>query len=252
MAGAISGTTYAALAAMIAGAAVQYKASADAQKRQQAEIRAGLASQRELQMQAEQKALGAAEKFATPERKAEQQQIEDTITQELIAPVSESQTIRAGQQTTQGNVSSDYKTAKAASDINAMKAAESLARMMGKTSSANRLRMNEGIRLADTGMDIDRLAGFSRGQAGADQIATQQAGLVDPGMMFAGSLLQSAGSAGLMAGAGGATGKAAGSGLQGSTGAGTSLFNETGGMGLKMNGAATSGFKMPAGLRILG
>ena len=46
--------------------------------------------------------------------------------------------------------------------------------------------------------------------------------------------------------------EAAGSGLQGSTGTGTSLFNQTGGIGLKMNGAATSGFKMPAGLRILG
>jgi len=252
MAGAISGTTIAGLAAMFAGAAMQYKAADDARKRQQAEIRAGLASQRELQMQAEQKALGAAEKFATPDRQAEQQQIEDTITQELIAPVSESQTIRAAQQTTQGNVSGDYKTAKATSDLNAMKAAENLARMMGKTSSANRLRMNEGIRLADTGMDIDRLASFSRGQAGADQIATQQAGQVDPGMMFAGSLLQGAGSAGMMAG-GTAGSTATGSGLQGSTGSGTSLFAPTGGMGLKMNGALTSGFKMPVGgLRILG
>lgn len=248
----MTGLEIAALVSMIAGAGMQYKAASDAQRRQQEEIRAGLASQRELQMQAEQKALGAAEKFATPDRQADQKQIEDTITEELIAPVSESQTIRAGQQTTQGDVSGDYKAAKATSDINALKAAEGLARMMGKTSSANRLRMNEGIRLADTGMDIDRLASFSRGQAGADQIATQQAGQMDPGLVFSGSILQGLGSAGMMMG-GGSAGTAAGDGLKATTGNGTSLFNPTGGLGLKMSGGSGLGIKATSpGLKLLG
>lgn len=198
--------TIAAITAAIAGSGMQYKASTDAQKRQQDEIRRSLESQKALQMQAESRALSAADKFATPERQKEQQQIEDTMTQELMAPVSESQTIRAGQQTTQGNVSGDYQSAKAASDLNSIKTAQSLARMLGKTSSANRLRMNEGIRLTDAGQDIDRLGSFSRGQAGADQVAIQQAGLVDPGMMLAGSLLQTAGTAGMAGGGGSVTG----------------------------------------------
>lgn len=202
MALAISGTTIAALAAMLAGAGLQYKASTDAQKRQQDEIRAGLASQKALQLKAEQRALETAATFDTPKRADEQAVIADALTQEMMAPVSESQNIRAQQQTTQGNVSGDYTTAKAASDLNSMKAAQSLARMLGKSSSANRLRMNEGIRLMDAGQDIDRLGSFSRGQAGADGVAIQQAGLVNPGMQFAGSLLQSAGSAGLMRGGG--------------------------------------------------
>lgn len=200
MALAISGTTIASLAAMVAGAGLQYKASTDAQKRQQDEIRSSLASQRDLQLKAEKRALDTADTFETPKRADEQAQIADQLTQELMAPVSESQTIRAGQQTTQGDVSVDYTTAKAASDVNAMKTAHSLAKMLGKSSSANRLRMNEGVRMLNAGQDIDRLGSFSRGQAGADQVAISQAGQVDPGMAFAGSLLQGVGSTGLMYG----------------------------------------------------
>ncbi len=103
--------TIAALVAMVAGAGVQYKASTDAQERQQREIAASLEAQRELQMQAEQKAMGAAKEFETPKRAAEQQQLATDIEQSLITPVSESQAIRAEQSTTQGDVSDDYKTA---------------------------------------------------------------------------------------------------------------------------------------------
>ncbi len=192
--------TIASLVASVAGAAVQYKAASDAAERQNREIRQSLENQRRLQMEAEQKTLGKAREFAPEDRQAAQQQIAEQITQELIAPVSESQTIRAQQQTTQGNVSDDYTTAKAKSDLNALKAAEGLARLLGKTTSANRLRMNEGIGLMDAGMAIDQLGGFSRGQSSADDIAINLAGRPDAGMQFAGSLLQSAGAAGMMSG----------------------------------------------------
>jgi hypothetical protein len=192
-----------ALMIALAGAAVQYKASSDAQSRQKDEIGRAQASQRALQLQAEQKALGAASKFATPDRVKEQDQIAEQITADLIVPVSENQTLRAAGQGAQGDVSGDYKTAKAASDLNAIKSAEALARMMGKTSSSQRLRMNEGIRLMDTGQQIGTLGSFSRGQAGADNIAIGQAGQIDPGMQFAGSALQSIGSAGMAYGGAG-------------------------------------------------
>lgn len=188
---------------------MQYKASTDAQERQQREIAASLESQRKLQMEAEAKAMGAAKTYETPKRAAEQEQLAANIEQSLIQPVSESQAIRAEQSTTQGNVSSDYTTAKAKSDLETVKQAEQLARLLGKTTSAGRLRMNEGIRLMDTGQDVDRLASFSRGQSGADNIAIQQAGLVDPGQVFLGSLLQTAGTAGLMSGGGSLSGSGA-------------------------------------------
>jgi hypothetical protein len=196
--------TIAALAAMVAGAGIQYKASSDAQERQRREIEASLAAQRELQMEAEKKAMGAAAEFETPKRAAEQQQLAADIEQSLIQPVSESQAIRAQQQTTQGDVSDEYTTAKAKSDLETVKQAEQLARLLGKTTSAGRLRMNEGIRLMDAGQEVDQLAGFSRGRAGADNIAIQQAGQVSPGSVLAGQLLMAAGSAGLMSGGGAA------------------------------------------------
>lgn len=198
----MTGLEIAALVAMIAGAAVQYKAQTDAQERQQAEIRRALDAQEKLQREAEEKALSSASKFAPKDRIAEQAQISEQISTELMAPVSESQAIRSEQQTTQGNVSDDYTTAKATSDLNSIKAAEQLARLLGKTTSANRLRMNEGIRLMDTGQAIDQLNSFSRGQSRADEIAINQAGQINPGQMFVGSVLQSVGGAGLMSGAG--------------------------------------------------
>lgn len=223
----MTGLEIAALAAMISGAGLQYKASTDAQERQRREIAASLQAQRELQMQAEQKAMGAAKEFETPKRAAEQQQIATDIEQALITPVSESQAIRAEQQTTQGDVSDEYTATKAASDLETIKQAEQLARLLGKTTSAGRLRMNEGIRLMDTGQDVDRLAGFSRGQAGADNIAIQQAGLLDPGKMLAGQLLQAAGTYGVLSGAGSVAKAGAGNAAFG--GVNNSAINTTGG-----------------------
>jgi vacuolar-type H+-ATPase subunit H len=207
----MTGLEIAALVAMVAGAGMQYKATQDARSRQDASIRESLARQRELQQQAEQKAMSTAREYGTEDRRTEQTQIADQITQELLTPVSESQAIRSQQSTTQGNVSNDYSTAKAASDVQSLKAAEQLARLLGKSTSANRLRMNEGIRLMDAGQAIDQLGSFSRGNQAADQIAITQAGRPDAGLQFAGSVLQGVGSAGFMAG--GSAGKVTGADL---------------------------------------
>lgn len=233
----MTGLEIAALVAAVAGAGLQYNAAREAQARMEAETRRSLENQRRLQMQAEKKALDTAANYETPKRQAEQAQIAEQITQELIAPVSESQAIRQGQQTTQGNVSEDYLTAKAASDLNTLKQAEQLARLLGKTTSASRLRMNEGIRLMDAGMDIDRLNNFSRGQAGADQIAINAAGQADPGQMFLGALLQAGGSAGLAGGFGGKTTPFTGGGLKATASpTGFNLASPSGGLGLRPTG----------------
>ena len=228
----------AALIAAIAGAGIQYKAQQDASKRQSEEVERSLAAQRDLQMQAEQKALKTAQTYETPKRQQEQQEIAQEIEQSLMTPVSESQAIRNQQTTTQGDVSQDYTTAKAWAELETMKQAEGLARLLGKTTSAGRLRMREGIRLMDAGMDVDRLNNFSRGQHGADQIAIQQAGQVNPGQMFLGSVLQGLGAAGMAyAGSAGAAAKAgaanAGTGLKAGT-TGVGLRPPTGGVGLKL------------------
>ena len=230
------------LAALIAGAGLQYKAQSDAQSRQRREIEASLMRQNELQKQAEGKALQHAQTYAPEQRQQEQVQLAQEIEQNLMQPVSESQQIRAQQATTQGEVSQDYTTAKARADLETVKQAEQLARLLGKTSSAGRLRMNEGIRLGDVGQEIGMLGNFSRGQQGADNIAIQQAGNVNPGQMFMGSVLQSVGGAGL----------AYGGSLGGGAATGGNWAPVTGGMtGSEMaaaNGLAGGGLKAGSGM----
>lgn len=196
----MTGLEIAALVAMFAGAAQQYQASQEAQSRQQEAITNSLNSQEELQRKAEKVALDAAKPFDPNERLKNQEQISNEITAGLIAPVSESQQIRSENSGVQGNVSGDYNAAKATADLNTLKTAESMARLLGKTTSSNRLRMNEGIGLMDAGQNIDQLNNFSRGQKAADSIAIQQAGQIDPTKVFIGNLLQAAGSAGMMYG----------------------------------------------------
>lgn len=194
----MTGLEIAALVAMFAGAAQQYQASQEAQARQQQAIANGLNAQEELQKRAETTALNAASKFDQSKRMQNQAQIESQITDSLMAPVSESQQIRSENAGVQGDVSKDYNAAKAAADLNTLKTAESMARLLGKTTSSNRLRMNEGVDLMDAGQSIDQLNSFSRGQQAASNIAVQQAGLLDPTKVFIGNILQTAGAAGMM------------------------------------------------------
>jgi hypothetical protein len=189
--------TIAALTAMVVGTGVQYNAASQAQKRQNRVIQEGLARQREYQLSAEKLAMERAREFDPTERQGEQQQIEEAIAEEFIRPVSEGQAIAAAQTTTQGDVSSDYTVAKARSDANQMRIAEQMARLLGKTTAAGRLRQNEAVRLADTNMQIGQLGNFSQGMGNATDMDSQIAGMVDPTQQMIGGLLQVGGSAGL-------------------------------------------------------
>lgn len=202
----MTGLEIGALIAAIVGAGVQYKAQTDATERQQREIAASLLKQDEFSRKAEKKALDTAQTYAPDKRLAEQDQLATEIEQSLIQPVAESQAIRNQQTTTQGDVSQDYTAAKARSELETMKQAEGLARLLGKTTSAGRLRLNEGVRLMDAGMDVDRLGNFARGQLGADQIGIQLAGQADAGQMFLGKTLQALGSMGMSSYGGAASG----------------------------------------------
>lgn len=189
--------------AMLAGAGMQYKASSDAASRQAREIQSALARQRDLQLQAEGKAMKTAKEFAPEDRKQQQDALERQFTDDFQKPVESAQQINNAQSTTQGNVSSDYVAAKAASNANQMTQAEQLARLLGKTTAAGRLRTNESIKVADAAAGIDRLGSFSRGKMAADQIGIQAAGRPNPGMVLGGSVLGALGASGLAA-AGGA------------------------------------------------
>lgn len=239
--------TIASLVAMVAGAGLQYKASQDAQANQQRMIQESLARQTEFQKQAEKKALDTAEQFAPGDRQQKQAEIAQQITENLIQPVSESQAIRSEQTSTQGDVSDDYTTAKAKSDLNVLKQAQALAALLGKTSSASRLRLNEAINMGDTAQGIGQIASFAGGQRAADQIGINQAGNPNAGSMFLGSLLQGAGTAGLMTGAE--------SGIRGTvnklfapSSTGTGITTGAAGMGFKNIVGSGTGLKIPLGV----
>jgi len=195
--------TIAAMVAAVAGAAIQQQAQSRAAQRQQQAMRESLQRQQFLQREAEQAAMKKAQEFSPDDREKErlkiEQQITDTLTDATDAarPMQEAPSV-------QGDVSSEYLTGRAQSQAEQAKSARALAALFGKTMSANRLRQNEILGLADTGQYIDRLASFSRGQMGADQIGIHSAGIPNGGQMFGGGLLQSLGQAGLMAYGGGA------------------------------------------------
>jgi len=186
-----------AIAAMVAGTAMQQQAQAAAASRQQRAMRESLMRQQSLQREAEQAAMKKAQEFAPDDRQNERLKIEQQITDNLTDAAASARPMQEAP-SVQGNVSSEYLTGRAQSQAEQAKSARALAALFGKTMSANRLRQNEILGLADTGAYIDRLRNFSGGQAAADQIGIQAAGVPRGGQMFAGGLLQSLGQAGLM------------------------------------------------------
>lgn len=233
--------TIAALVAMAASAYMQKQATDEANQRANSEMQRSLENQRQLQIEAENRAMSEAKKFAPVDRIANQQKIEEDLNTELIAPVEKNFTAISKNAGTTGNVSDDYNKAKGQSDLNVLKSSRDLARIMSKISAGNRLRMNEGVNLMDTGRDIDMLNNFSRGQQGADNVAIQRAGQINANKVFAGQLLGALGSAGMIHGAT----SAAAAGKTGATGA-SGFGLKTSGSGIGLNAAKTGGFGLSA------
>ncbi|MGX5659993.1 hypothetical protein ACWKWV_09765 [Castellaniella ginsengisoli] len=198
---------------------MQNQAAQQAASRQQAAIRAENERQRQFQMQAEQAALDRVEDYQPEARADRQKQIEQQVTDALIQPVQEAMPAMQDQSAAQGNVSSDYTTARAKSATEQMDSAHELARIMGKITGAGRLRQDEAMKMLETGQNIDMLKSFAAGSQRAGGIEAQAAGIPDGGMTLAGGLLQTLGSVGLAKGlsAAGAASKT-GSGVWSGTG----------------------------------
>lgn len=189
-----------ALLSMLGGTAMTMKANSDAGKKQQRAIAESQARQREFQRQAERKTLDTAETFDSGKRQQDQQQIAQQVEQELIQPVAQTQAANDINSRASGNVSKDYDTAKVASNLTQMKNAEALARLLGKTTSASRLRQNEAVRVGNAAMDVDRINNFADRQAKADELGIASAGVPNGWMQLGGGLLSNAGNMGLRAG----------------------------------------------------
>lgn len=183
------------IAAMIANAAMQYKASTDAAKRATKQTQLALARQDEYQRKAENVAKDAALKFDAGDRKEKQAVIEEELTQQYTKPMEAAQTINQEAATTQGNVSKDYLAAKATSDARTMESSRALAKLLAKTGAAGNMRMNESFDVGDAATKIGMLGNFSQGQNAADQIAIRSAGTPDAGLILGGQLIGAAGTA---------------------------------------------------------
>jgi hypothetical protein len=140
--------------------------------------------------------------FAPEKRAQEQQQIAQQVEQQLIKPVAETQAANDINSRATGNVSQDYDAARIASNARQMKNAEALARLLGKTTSASRLRQNEAVRNTDAAMDIEQIGNFAKGQYDADQLGIASAGVQNGWMQAGGQLLSGIGKLGLSGGFG--------------------------------------------------
>ena len=188
------------LIAMIAGSAMQYSSAQQASRRAQSENLAAMRRQQEYQKQAEKTALDRAQDYKTDDRLEEQHAIQNGMEQEYLEPTLSAQSINANAATTQGDVSGDYRAAKAKSDANVENLAKTFANLMARSNAAKQLRLNEGYKNADAASTIGRLQNFSQGQGNVDQMKIQEAANSGSGGEFLGSVLSALGSYGVMSG----------------------------------------------------
>lgn len=190
------------LIASLASTAISYNSQQQAAKRANQASLDATRKQQEYQRQAEQTALERANDYKTENRLEKQQEIADELEQDYVKPALSAQAINADTATTQGDVSGDYRAAKAKSDANVENLAKTFANLMARTNAAKQLRLNEGYRNADAASTIGRLQNFSQGQNVVDQMKIQEAANSGAAGNFLGQVLGAVGSAGMMYGAG--------------------------------------------------
>lgn len=188
------------LIASLAGTAISYNSQQQAAKRVNNESLAAIRRQNEYQRQAAEAAKNRAEDYKTENRLEQQEAIENELTQEYSAPALDAQAINAAAATTQGDVSGDYKAAKAKSDANVESLAKTFANLMARTNSAKQLRLNEGYKNADAATQIGLLQNFSNGQSAVDQMKIQNAANSGATGNLLGSILGAVGSYGMAKG----------------------------------------------------
>lgn len=189
------------LIASLAGTAISYNSQQQAAKRANSESLAAMRRQQEYQRQAEQTALDRAQDYKTEDRLEEQHSMQNEMEQEYLSPTLSAQSINANTATTHGDVSGDYRAAKAKSDANVENLAKTFANMMARTNSAKQLRLNEGYKNADAASIIGRLQNFSQGQSAVDQMRIADATNSGSTGQLLGNVLGAIGQAGMTYGA---------------------------------------------------
>ena len=207
------------LVAAIVGSATQIYAQQAANRAAQAKINEGYAQQRKAQDKVNQKIAEATHNYASKNREEKQSAEAERIAQDIKADVSESQAIRDAQQTTAGNVSSDYEQARAEAKETTAQEMNAFADLIGKIRSAGTLRQQEGWATNRKLQDIQQIGRNAQGDWSVAQARAQDALHSRDGLANFGKLLGAAGTA-MSLGAGLAGSSAANAGATGATQAG--------------------------------
>lgn len=119
------------------------------------------------------KIMEALPEYETDNRLKQQEALSDQTKQAISQPVENVQLNTATKGGTQGDVSSDYTTARARANAQTLEDVRNLAQMMGAVTSAQRLRQNEGFRLADLQNEINLMNSFNNGNQRVAQLRAQ-------------------------------------------------------------------------------
>ena len=182
--------TIAALAASAIGTGLQYSAQKDAADRQTAAIDSANNEQQGLAKEKQSAVIQAAQRFTAP---SSTQSVVQPAQDRLTGVAEQAQSNLGGANSpSAGMVSQDYSLDRAKRAADEMRRAISVAQNTAAAGNPARMMMNQGLGLADSMGGVDNIASLMKQAANRGQTSINKAGMVDPGMMAAGSLLSGA------------------------------------------------------------
>lgn len=234
------------LVALVVGAAANQYGQARQASKAQGQADQLLMQQKKQGEDINNEILKAANEYRDQARQDRTADIAAELATRYEQPVLASQSERSEGQAVEGNVSDDYKAAKARQDAQSLQDVRDLASLMGRVNSASRLRMNEGFDLAKAQQRIAQMNKFANmdNNLGLMQVQATANGRngwnnVGDGLQIIGAALASYGAAGAAAGGGAAAGSSAGS------SAGTGLTTTAAHNGVNSGLVAGAGSSLP-------
>lgn len=236
------------IVALVAGAAANQYGQARQASKAQGQADQLLMQQRKQGEDINDEILKAADQYRDQARQDRTAEIAGELATRYEQPVLASQSGRSEGQAVEGNVSDDYKSAKARRDAQSLQDVRDLASLMGRVNSASRLRMNEGFDLAKAQQRIAQMNKFNNmdNTLGLMQVQATANGRngwnnLGDGLQILGTALATYGAAGAAAG-GAAAGSSA---AAGGSSAGTGLTTAAAHNGVNSGLVAGAGSTLP-------
>lgn len=169
----LSAAAYIGMALAAAGTAASAYGNSKATRQANSVLLSALAGNKKNMDEVDKELQKALPQFEKESRVKAQEDLAKETAENVGDYVSDSQIVRASQQGSKGDVSSEYETAKAKADAKALEEIRNLAQMMGNVTAAQRLRQKEGFGLADLTNRINLLNSFNNGNQRVAQLQAQ-------------------------------------------------------------------------------